>query len=136
MPDRSFAETGHAAPRVAAHLPASPASAAVARRLVSRACRDWDLRHLAPDAQLVVTELVENAVRHARTACDLEFERSDGGVRITARDGSTVPPRRMYPGPERPGGRGLLLIDKLCQDWGFDILDDGKRVWAILSGVI
>lgn len=132
MPDRSASEIGHAALRVTAHLPAAPDSAGAARRLVSRACRDWNLRHLAADAELVVTELVENAVRHAGTSCDLEIERTGEGLRITSRDGSTTPPRRMYPGHDRPGGRGLMLIEKLCRDWGFEVLADGKRVWAIL----
>ncbi len=132
MPDRSAAETGQAALRVAARLPADPDSAGAARRLVSRACHDWGLLHLAADAELVVTELVENAVRHAGTSCDLEIEHSGEGLRITARDGSPAPPRRMYPGLDRAGGRGLMLIEKLCRDWGFEILPDGKRVWAIL----
>lgn len=132
MPDHSAAEAGRARLHVGAHLPATPVSASRARALVARACRDWGVRHLADDAELVITELVENAVRHAGSACDIDIELSDGELRIAARDGSAAPPRRMYPGLDRPGGRGLLLIERLCRDWGFDVLEHGKRVWAIL----
>lgn len=132
MPDHSAAEAGHARLHVSAHLPAQPVSASKARTLVSRACRNWNVPHIADDAELVITELVENAIRHTGTPCDVDIELSEGRLRITTHDGSTVPPRRRYPGLDRPGGRGLLLIEKLCQDWGFDILDDGKRVWAVL----
>jgi anti-sigma regulatory factor (Ser/Thr protein kinase) len=131
MPEHSAAEAGRA--RVTAHYPANPISAGRARRLVSRACRDWNVQHVADDAELVITELVENAVRHAGTPCDIDIELSGGDLLITARDGSTDPPRRVHPDPGRPGGRGLLLIEKLSRDWGFEVLDHGKRVWTVLS---
>lgn len=124
---------GLAGTRAGARFPAHPASAGKARALVSQVCREWGVPQVADDAELVVTELVENAVRHARTACDVVVELSGHTFRIEARDGSTAPPRRMYPGLDRSGGRGLMLIERLCRDWGFDVLEDGKRVWAILT---
>lgn len=131
MRDHSAVPAGSV--RVSAHFPANPMSAGRARRLVSRACREWNVQHVADDAELVVTELVENAVRHARTGCEIDVELSGSGLRITARDGSTAPPRLVYPDSTRSGGRGLLLIEKLCRDWGFEVLDHGKRVWTVLS---
>jgi anti-sigma regulatory factor (Ser/Thr protein kinase) len=131
MPDHSAAQAGQT--RVSAHFPENPISAGRARRMVARACRDWDVPHVSDDAELVVTELVENAIRHARTGCDIDIELFGGELRISARDGSTAPPRRVYPDPTRPGGRGLLLIEKLCRDWGFELTDHGKRVWTVLS---
>lgn len=124
---------GNARRRVGDRFPAHPASAGKARALVSRACRDWGVPQITDDAELVVTELVENAVRHARTPCDVDVELTGRDLRIEARDGSTAPPRRMFPDLDRTGGRGLMLIDMLCRDWGFDVGQDGKRVWAVLA---
>jgi anti-sigma regulatory factor (Ser/Thr protein kinase) len=132
MLDHPAAEAGHARLHVSAGFAADPASAGRARALVSRACREWNVPHVASDAELVVTELVENAIRHARTSCDVDVELSDGQLRIAVRDGSVVAPRRRCPDPDRVGGRGLLLVERLSRDWGFDELDDGKRVWAVL----
>lgn len=133
MFDHPAAEAGHVRFHVRARFAADPSSAGQARALVSQACREWNVPHIAGDAELVVTELVENAIRHARTSCDVDVELSGGDLRITVRDGSAVAPRRRCPGPDRAGGRGLLLVERLSRDWGFDELDDGKRVWAVLS---
>lgn len=113
-------------------FPKSLASAGRARAFVSETCEAWHIPGVAMDAALVVTELVENAVRHGKTACDVTLELADEGLLIAARDGSTDEPRVMRPDPARAGGRGMLLIENICCRWGFDIVDGGKRVWAIL----
>lgn len=118
--------------RAQARFPRSTASAGLARRFTAETCAAWSIEDLATDAALVVSELVENAVRHARSACDLTLELTGAGFVVTARDDSTDEPRLLWPGPTRPGGRGLVLVEKLCSDWGFDIVADGKRVWAVL----
>lgn len=107
-------------------------SAGQARSFVSEVCRRWQIPGVIMDAQLVVTELVENAVRHGRTACDVALELTDADLTIVAHDGSRQQPRLMRPGPTRPGGRGLLLLENLCSNWGFELLKNGKRVWAML----
>jgi anti-sigma regulatory factor (Ser/Thr protein kinase) len=83
-------------------------------------------------AQLVVTELVTNAARHARTPVDLSITTAVGRVRIEARDGSgaTLTPHEDTPTRHR----GLQLIEDLSDGWGVEAQDaEGKVVWCELT---
>jgi len=87
---------------------------------------------LVDDLELVISELVTNAVVHAQTPLRL-LVRFDGH-RVVAEvfDADAHPPR-----PARPvddvGGIGLLLVDRLSDRWGSEPMRNGKRVWAELS---
>jgi anti-sigma regulatory factor (Ser/Thr protein kinase) len=84
-------------------------------------------------AQLLVTELVTNAARHAQSAVDLTIAGKHGHVRIEARDGSSAMPVAPRADTETRH-RGLQLIEDLSMVWGVDILgDDGKIVWCELA---
>ncbi|WP_329042103.1 ATP-binding protein [Streptomyces sp. NBC_00178] len=126
--------TGH--PGYSETLPREPESATAARRLVRVALSAWGLDDLAPDAALIVTELVSNAVRHARR----EYIRvvvdrpGPAQVRLGVVDFSQVQPVRGQPDPERESGCGLVLVEELAERWGTDPLPYGKRVWADLRG--
>lgn len=123
-----------AAPRSArARFAAEATSGTLARRFVAQACRDWAGADLIVDAELVVTELVENAVRHGHTGCEVTVELSERGLRIAVRDGSAALPRRVTRGSTEPGGRGLLLVERLSRAWGFELAGSGKIVWALLA---
>ncbi|XVV06425.1 ATP-binding protein [Actinosynnema sp. CA-248983] len=123
-PDRRWDETW---------LPASPVSALMSRRFVRDTCARWHLQDVLDDALLVVTELVENAVDHARSAPHLRLELRDRALSIAVRDDATTPPRRREPGP-RPGGRGVALVEELSQVWGHTPWPGGgKVVWAVLD---
>lgn len=84
-------------------------------------------------AQLLVTELVTNAARHAHSAVDLTIAGEDGFVRIEARDdGSAVPIAHRVDTETRH--RGLQLIEDLSEGWGVDVHgEDGKIVWCELA---
>lgn len=84
-------------------------------------------------AQLLATELVTNAVRHAKSAVDLTIALGNGCVRIEARDDSAALPRpTVVDTPTRH--RGLLLIQDLSEDWGVTAHDGGgKVVWCELA---
>jgi anti-sigma regulatory factor (Ser/Thr protein kinase) len=83
-------------------------------------------------AQLLVTELVTNAARHAHSAVDLTIAGDHGHVRIEARDDSSVIP--LVPrGDTETRHRGLQLIEDLSEGWGVDVLGDGKVVWCELA---
>ena len=83
--------------------------------------------------QLVVTELVTNAARHARTPVDLTISTAVGRVRIEARDGSAATPTSpVVDTPTRH--RGVHLIEDLSESWGVETQDDsGKVVWCELT---
>jgi anti-sigma regulatory factor (Ser/Thr protein kinase) len=84
-------------------------------------------------AELLVSELVANAVRHgAADVVQLHLdEPTQDTVRLAVDDGSPHPPRasRSLPDTKSAGGRGLWLVTQLADRWGWDPLPEGKRVW-------
>ncbi|MCP9990034.1 ATP-binding protein [Streptomyces albogriseolus] len=126
--------TGH--PGYSETLPRHPESAASARRLVRAACAVWRMDDLAGDASLVVSELVANAVQHARRdTIRVVVERPGAArIRVCVVDFSQAPPVRRASGPGDESGRGLALVSGLADEWGSEPLPWGKRVWAELHG--
>lgn len=105
-----------------------------ARAFVSSLLERWELVALAPDASLVTSELMSNAVIHARTGIELRVGRSADGVRVEVRDGAEYGINPSPPGqPLGPRGLGLRVVAKLSARWGVDPVPDGKTVWAELS---
>lgn len=109
-------------------------SASEARRLVEdelgpAGAGDDTMLH----TQLVVTELVTNAARHAQTPVDLTVSVAVGRVRIEARDGSAATP--TSPDVDTPTRhRGVHLIEDLSERWGVEAQDaGGKVVWCELT---
>lgn len=125
--------TGH--PGYSETLPREPESAATARRLVRTACAAWELEELTEDGALIVSELVSNAVQHARReSIRVVIDRPGAAcVRIGVVDFSKVPPAPKEADDEDEGGRGLALLAELAENWGTDPLPWGKRVWAELQ---
>jgi anti-sigma regulatory factor (Ser/Thr protein kinase) len=87
------------------------------------------------DAQLLLSELVTNSVRHAglpgAERVHVAAWMNEGRLRLEVRDAGasgTVAPRE----PDHRGGYGLQLVDTLAQRWGI-IRGDGTRVWAELA---
>jgi anti-anti-sigma regulatory factor/anti-sigma regulatory factor (Ser/Thr protein kinase) len=108
-----------------------PSATAVARDLVDQACVGWRLREVADVAALVATELVANAVQHARTPMIFAVTRRPTYLHLACRDSSHVLPRRdAGEGDDTPAGRGLLIIEAMAMGWGFSPTADGKVVWA------
>ncbi|MFB8177705.1 ATP-binding protein [Streptomyces sp. NPDC055966] len=125
-----MAEDG--APVMSTCLPRVGASVPIARRLVREALVDWDLPDLADAAELVVSELASNAVRHTRHwGLRLTILRLAGrGVRVAVTDKSRVLPVKVTSCAENVTGRGLALVDAVSQEWGTVRLSWGKRIWA------
>ncbi|MBO3676235.1 ATP-binding protein [Streptomyces sp. NEAU-YJ-81] len=117
-------------------LPREPESAATARRLVRVGLSAWGLDDLAEDGTLIISELVTNAVRHARReTIRVVIDRpGTARVRIGVVDFSKVRPVRREPNIGDENGRGLALVGTLARDWGTEPLPWGKRVWAELGG--
>jgi DNA-binding NarL/FixJ family response regulator len=114
-------------------LGASLESPATARSFVRSTLADWDVDGVTDDVQLVVTELVANAVTHAGTGCDLRLSVSPAALRVEVIDYGAGTPDPMPPSMTRNHGRGLHLIDALTLAWGVEPLpQSSKLVWAEL----
>jgi hypothetical protein len=115
-------------------LPADRRSAGTARRIVAVTLDAWALAGLRADAQLVVSEMVSNALMHAPGAAghELQILRRTTGIRLVVADGSSSPPV-LRPADGGPGGRGLRIIEALAAAWGCELRADGKQVWADLD---
>ena len=83
------------------------------------------------DAVLIVSELVTNAVLHAReeAALALEIEVADVWMRISLADGSAVRPLARQASHEDETGRGMAIVEALSDRWGVDDHHGGKRIW-------
>lgn len=113
-------------------LPSRPESAATARRLAQViVLRQWGLSpKMTEDAVLLVSELVGNAVRHTGARVfGLRMHRRRGWIRVEVRDPSRGLPCLMPVQEMDISGRGLMLVDKLSDRWGVDLLPRGKTTW-------
>lgn len=135
-PDRLVAEILVAAALTAvAHdlaaaleLPASPTSPREARAFV-RDLLTTDDAALVASVELLVSELVTNAVLHAASAPRIEVQLGRASVRVAVRDDDPSLPARRTPDLDRPGGRGLQLVEELASRWGAEASHGGKVVW-------
>ncbi|MEU5309872.1 ATP-binding protein [Streptomyces sp. NPDC021562] len=127
---------GGAERRFRFELAAHPGSPAQARRLARARLTGWSVcADTCDTALLVLSELVTNAIVHTastRVVCELH----DGAdtVRIAVHDEGCAPDE-PHPSPQRPEeehGRGLLLVEALCQAWGAQEHGPGLLVWAEL----
>ncbi|MFI1990603.1 ATPase [Actinoplanes sp. NPDC020271] len=112
-------------------LEPDPTSVRVARASVGEACLWWDLRHVADEARLIVSELVTNAIVHAGTQFDVMVSYTGRFLRIAVQDGSFAMPR-ITESPDDASGWGLRLVTQTSRHWGAVGLPTGKIVWALL----
>jgi serine/threonine-protein kinase RsbW len=115
-----------------------PSCVGLARLELRKALELWGLGALEDSAQLILSELLTNAARHARVSPGREIEtrylRAGGGLRIEVHDASAERPRRCAPGADECGGRGLVIVEALADRWGVSDRDGaGKVVWALLA---
>jgi len=114
-------------------LPAVPAVSdrvPYVRRQAVAVLELWGLRDLLWVVELMLTELVANAVRHAGTPFTVVMSWNGRGLRCEVTDADPRPPRpQLVPDPEGTGGRGLLLVDRLAGSWGADLRRQGKTIW-------
>lgn len=78
-------------------------------------------------AEFIVTELATNAIVHAGSEFTVRVGFTPTLLRIEVRDKSDAPPRV---GRHHPAIHGLEMVDKLAYDWGYELHDGGKTVWA------
>ena len=114
---------------ISAQLPPQLESPRAARRLVARALEEWDCAAALDTVVLLVSEVVGNAVVHARTEVEVAVRLLANAIRIEVRDESPAPARPRDPGPEGESGRGLHLVERLSSAWGEERTGGGKVVW-------
>jgi anti-sigma regulatory factor (Ser/Thr protein kinase) len=115
-------------------LDAHPSSVGRARRWLSRQLEEWALEGLDYDVSVVLSELVTNAVLHARTEIELKLL-YDGDLRIEVSDASTTMPAPRGLASSTSTGRGLHLVAAMATSWGYEPRGAGKSVWAVFADV-
>ncbi|MFB6553771.1 SpoIIE family protein phosphatase [Streptomyces sp. NPDC056405] len=110
-------------------FPADPAAVAEARAAVQRKLGDWGLDDIAFTTELVVSELVTNAIRYAGGPVGLRLIR-DAVLTCEVSDPSNTQPRLRRARDTDEGGRGLFLVAQLSQRWGSRYGATGKTIWA------
>lgn len=120
-------------------LPCAPASVAVARqRLAADLTAAGIYAGAIGDAVLVVSELLSNAIRHARPLpganVQVAWAVDEGALEVAVSDGGApTRPRQTQPTISSLGGRGLDIVEYLARTWGIRTDDAGLTVWAILA---
>ena len=109
-------------------LPSEAASIGRARHAVVRTCQAWGIEDAA-SAELVVSELVANAVLHGFGHVSLQLYDTGDGLRIEVEDANPAPPVTTDGHPGRVGGFGMQIVERLA-DWGWRQSRGGKLVWA------
>jgi anti-sigma regulatory factor (Ser/Thr protein kinase) len=116
-------------PALARTFDPTPTSVRAARKFVVEACDAADADAAAANAALLVSELVTNAVLHARTEFTVEITFVRDAVRVAVLDRSSVVPAIRTFSAMAGSGRGLHLVDTMATRWGVDDAADGKAVW-------
>jgi anti-sigma regulatory factor (Ser/Thr protein kinase) len=119
-------------------LPAAPASVAIARRRLTEELRDVGVFDSAvADAALVISELLSNAIRHARPLhgswLRVAWTVDGGSIEVAVSDGgSPTRPRPAHAPRSSLGGRGISIVEHLSHTWGVRADEGMLTVWAIL----
>ncbi len=118
-------------------LPAHPSSVGLARRLLRGAAAASGTSlpgDLLEDAELLVSELVSNAIMHAGTPVDVEVSiETPTSLLVSVGDGSRRLPTRRHYGTIAATGRGLRLLEQMSDEWGVSPRAKGKTVWFRLA---
>jgi anti-sigma regulatory factor (Ser/Thr protein kinase) len=119
----------------------------MARQFVRELLTCWGLDYLSDDAELIIAELVGNAVRHGLRSgpqimhagrevpvLRLCLLRRIGEVMLAVTDPSDEAPAPKAPSADGESGRGLQIVGALSYVWGWSPIEgNGKAVWAVLK---
>lgn len=110
-------------------IPADPAAVSEARAWTTRQLTRWGLDDFLFSTELIVSELVTNAIRYGRPPAELRLIRHDVLV-CEVTDSSPTQPRLRRAATTDEGGRGLFLVAQLAMRWGCRYSPGGKTIWA------
>ncbi|GAA3484505.1 SpoIIE family protein phosphatase [Streptomyces yanii] len=118
------------APQIASwDLPSEPTVVRTARHMAARQLSEWGLEHLVPDTELIVSELVTNAIRHGAGPIRLRLIQHQV-LTCEVFDGGSCYPRLRHARIVDENGRGLFMVARLSRRWGFRSATGGKLVWV------
>ncbi|MEU9884350.1 ATP-binding protein [Sphaerisporangium sp. NPDC051011] len=113
-------------------LPSDPAMVGEARAMVRKTLTDWGLPHLVDDAELVISELVTNALIHGVGPVVMALHDAGPALIGAVTDHCTTPPAARNPDFEDTGGRGMGIVRALAASWGVWPYPTGKTIWFTL----
>ncbi|WP_406142694.1 SpoIIE family protein phosphatase [Streptomyces anulatus] len=110
-------------------VPVDPAAVGETRAKVSRRLEAWGLEDLSMTTELIVSELVTNAIRYGAGPVRLRLL-FQSALTCEVSDASNTSPRLRHARTTDEGGRGLFLVAQLAHRWGTRYTPQGKIIWA------
>ncbi|MFE9388546.1 SpoIIE family protein phosphatase [Streptomyces sp. NPDC006784] len=111
-------------------VPDDPTAVAPVRAACARRLADWGLADLAFTTELIVSELVTNAIRYGTPPIRLRLLQDRNSVICEVADGSSTSPHLRRAAITDEGGRGLYLIARFARRWGTRYTGRGKIIWT------
>ncbi|MDG5805123.1 SpoIIE family protein phosphatase [Streptomyces ossamyceticus] len=111
-------------------IPGDPAAVSGIRAQVARRLEEWGLEEFAFSTELVISELVTNAIRYGSAPRRLRVLRDGDSLICEVADGSSTSPHLRRAADTDEGGRGLFLVAQFTQGWGTRYLARGKVIWT------
>jgi anti-sigma regulatory factor (Ser/Thr protein kinase) len=116
-----------------ASFPPHPQNVRHARRITRTALAAWGAPDLTDSAEMVVSELVTNAMQYGRGPVDLTLALSERSLRIAVSDEGTSLPAPREAGEDAQSGRGLSIVETLAESWEVVVRLTGKTVTCVLA---
>ncbi|GGW64780.1 histidine kinase [Streptomyces lucensis JCM 4490] len=113
-------------------VPRDPAAVSGMRLAVSGKLEEWGLAELGFGMELVLSELITNAIRYGSDPIHVRLI-YDRSLVCEVADGSSTSPHLRYAATTDEGGRGLFLVSQLAERWGTRYTPQGKVIWAELA---
>lgn len=111
-------------------IPDDTSAVREARVLANQRLEQWGLGELQFSTELIVSELVTNAIRYGATPIRLRLLRHHGVLTCEVTDGSSTSPRLRHARTMEEGGRGLFLVAQVSRRWGYRYTGSGKSIWV------
>jgi anti-sigma regulatory factor (Ser/Thr protein kinase) len=119
--------------RASCRLGPTLAAPATAREFVASRLRSWGVDDRFPDVELLTSELVTNAVRHAHGDVEVTIDLLEECVRLEVRDRSDLLPVLRPLETTRDGGWGLHIVGRIAQRWGLEQRTGEKTIWCEIA---
>ncbi|MCS0602233.1 SpoIIE family protein phosphatase [Streptomyces sp. LP11] len=113
-------------------VPRDPAAVSKMRLAVSDKLAEWGLAELGFGMELVLSELITNAIRYGSDPVHVRLIR-DRTLICEVSDGSSTSPHLRYAATTDEGGRGLFLVQQMTERWGTRYSPQGKVIWAEMT---